>query len=99
MKFSFPHRKKPLLRKKLHLELDPRHYWVILLSLFVLVFAAELVYFSAVFLKTSRTIDAPATPTLETNAAKIEAMEQSLKAVEEALAKRMGTEVSSGGQD
>ncbi len=89
MKLSFS-KKHAHVKKKLHLELDPRRYWVILLSFFMLAIAIELLYFSMLFWKTERKIDAPANPTLETNALQIKRMNKTLENVEAALQKRTG---------
>jgi len=59
--------------------------------MFVLLLAGELAYFSYNFWKTNRSIDAPATPVLETNAGKINTMEESLNRVEAALRDRTGS--------
>lgn len=98
MKIPFNHHQHPRIRKKLHLELDPRRYWVILLSFFVLGLAAELIYFSFVFRQTQDNIDAPATPTLETNALQIRTMNRTLADIEAALRTRTGTPAAASSQ-
>jgi hypothetical protein len=95
MKFTIPFLKKNTTAsapKKF--RVDARRYWVILLSLFVLLLAGELIYFSLSFLRASARIDAPATPTLETNDLKIRRMHTKLDVVENAIEARTGGVVS-----
>jgi hypothetical protein len=90
MKFSIPfisHKKTSAPKK---FRVDARRYWVFLLSGFVLILAAELIYFSTIFMHTSERIEAPASPTLETNDLKIRRMQTKLKAVEDAIQNRTG---------
>lgn len=96
MKFTIPFLKKnttPSAPKKF--RVDARRYWVLLLSLFVLILAGELIYFSLSFLHANTRIDAPATPTLETNDLKIRRMNTRLDAVEDAIEARTGKVSSS----
>ncbi len=95
MKFPLLRHRTARVKKKLYHELDPRRYWVVLLSIFVLLFAAELAYFSSLFLRKSKEFDAPATARLETNAGKIGVMKTSIETVERALFERTGEPVSS----
>jgi flagellar basal body-associated protein FliL len=90
MKLTFLNlKKKKRVHKKLHLELDPHRYWILLLAFFMVALAAELVYFSFLFLQIQKRLDAPATPVLETNAAAINRMERSLEEVQAALGNRV----------
>ena len=100
MKFSFSSSKKApsLLKPKISLKFDPHRYWVMLLSAFVLLFAAALIYFSLAFRRTLSTIDAPATPLLQTNAPKIDAMNRSLDATSAALELRKGVPAAAPSQ-
>ncbi len=90
MKLSFLSHKKHI-KKKLHLELDPRKYWVALFSFFVLCITVQLIYFSLLFLKTTKEIDTPPTPVLETNALHIRKITKTLDDVERILESRTGT--------
>lgn len=94
MKFSLSHKKKKLLKKKNHFQIDPRQYWVVLLSLFVLALAGELVYFSILFQKETKKLDAPVTPFLQTNATQIRSMQKNLDTIDAALRGRVGSFVS-----
>jgi hypothetical protein len=85
--------KKKSFKKKVRSELNPRRYWVWLLSIGVLFLAGELVYFSYVFWKATKNLDAPATPILETNAPGIRSMEATLNVVEKAVTERTGVPI------
>ncbi len=91
MKLTLHKKKNIHAKKKLHLELDPRRYWVFLLSFFILALAAELAYFSWIFLETTRRVDAPSIPVLETNARQIRVMNTALDDIEAALEARAGS--------
>jgi flagellar basal body-associated protein FliL len=98
MKFTFGKKKKKLNMKKAD-RLNPHRYWIILLCGFILVLTAELIYFSWFFLHTTKTLDAPAIPRLETNISKIKSMEKKLNAAETAIQKRTGTEETTASQN
>lgn len=83
--------KKKKLKKKVSFVLNPRTYWVWLLSIGVLLLAGEMVLFSLVFWNTSRQLDAPPNPILETNAVHIRSMQTTLDIVEGAVGERTGT--------
>jgi hypothetical protein len=70
-----------------------------LLCGFILVLTAELIYFSWFFLHTSKTLDAPAIPRLETNISKIKSMEKKLDMAESAIQKRTGIEADTASQN
>ena len=90
MKLSFAQNKKNV-KKKTHLEINPRKYWIALLSFFILVLIIELIYFSWLFLKTTREIDMPAKPAFETNSLQIRSINKTLDQIETTVAKRTRT--------
>jgi hypothetical protein len=69
---------------------NPHRYWTLLLAVCMVVLVAELAYFSWFFLDMAKRLDAPAVPSLETNAAKIRRMERTLRGVEEGIRTRTG---------
>jgi hypothetical protein len=89
MKFTLPFKKHAKASVPKKFRINARRYWVILLCAFVLLLAIELVYFSLLFLHTGDRIDAPASPTLETNDVKIRRMETKLDAIEAAIKERV----------
>lgn len=93
MKLSFAKQKNKIHLRKAD-RLNPHKSWVILLCTFILLLTAELVYFSWFFLHTTKSLDAPAIPRLETNAAKIRSMEKRLQTVESAIQGRTGAATS-----
>ena len=90
MKFLELH-KKALAHNRT--RINPHRYWIVILCAFVLLMAGELVYFSWFFLKTTRSLDAPAEPNLSTNAAVIRTMNKNLDVVEEAIETRTGSAI------
>ncbi len=77
-----------LLKKR---RFNPHRVWTRLLIVFILALIGILVYFSWYFVDTTRTLDAPPTANLETNASKIISMQQTLGDVERVVEKRVGT--------
>lgn len=98
MKFSFGKKHAKLNLKKAD-RLNPHRYWILLLCGFILVLTAELIYFSWFFLHTTKTLDAPAIPRLETNISKIKSMEKKLDIAEASIQQRVGTETENASQN
>ena len=73
-------------------RINPHRYWSFLFSGFIIVLTLQLLYFSWYFLRTTKILDAPAVPTLETNAQKITAIEKKLEKIEAAVQDRVGKE-------
>lgn len=86
MKQPFFYRKK--IRVGDDKELHSRKFWTYFLTIFVLLLTAEMIFFSVYFMRVSRVLDEPATPTLETNAAQIRHMNENLDATESAIQTR-----------
>ncbi len=72
-------------------QFNPHRFWTYFLSCFILVLAAELLYFSWFFTQTVQELDAQAVPTLETNGATIKAIEDRLDTIESTIQKRTST--------
>ncbi|HVY36129.1 MAG TPA: hypothetical protein VG982_02545 [Candidatus Paceibacterota bacterium] len=90
--FSRKHTTTGKVKKAEHpREFDARRYWSFLISAFVLVIIVELAYCSYRFVAVTKALDAPAPPALETNAAKITAMQNRLNSVEAAVSARTKT--------
>ena len=89
MQLHFPKHKKHISKE--HTSFNPHIYWIWLLCLGVILLTAELLYFSWFFLETTKVLDAPALPTLETNSVQINRMQQRLDTVEKAINQRTGS--------
>lgn len=79
--------KKPFHKKK---RFNPHTLWTACCIGFVILVILELCYFSWYFMQTTVALDAPATPSLETNGAKIQSMQKILDETESALHDRAG---------
>ena len=88
MKFQLLKKRKR--KAKEHTEINSRLYWMFLITFFVLTLTGEMIYFSMYFVRINKKLDAPAMPTLETNAARISSMKKRLEAVDEAIMSRTG---------
>ncbi len=69
---------------------NPHLYWTWLLIIFILALSLELIWFSWFFVETTRKLDEPVYPTLETNAVKIRNLERKIKLIDEAVEVRVG---------
>jgi hypothetical protein len=85
MEFHLSKQKKLPPKKK---RFNPHQYWTILLGVCILLISLELFGVSWFFVETTRELDAPANPTLETNASKIKSLNRRLDQVGQAIEKR-----------
>lgn len=71
----------------------PLHYWTWLVCTFFLLLAGALLFSSWLFLEITKSLDAEALPTFETNAARIRSITNSVTATENAIMTRTGESV------
>lgn len=77
-------------------RINPHTVWAVFCTLFIMAITALLILSSYYFIQVTRRLDAPVTPTFETSAAKIQAMQQQLDLVEKAVEARKSSQNSGG---
>lgn len=83
----FSHKKQAFHKKH---RLNPANAWVALCTVSIVVLIIELCYFSWFFVYTTKILDTPAIPDLQTNAEKIQKIERIVTTVEHTIDERAG---------
>lgn len=76
-------------------RINPHRFMIWLMSITLIVFIIEIVVFTYFFVISSRKLDAPVEPKLDTNAGQIQKLEDSIKKIEETVSKRSGIDQAS----
>lgn len=71
-------------------RINPHRFWVFFVSAFLLVITIEIVAFTYFFVVSSKKLDAPVAPRLDTNIGQIKKIEQSIQKTEDAVSARTG---------
>ncbi len=71
-------------------RINPHRFWVFFVTGFILALIGLIVFFSFFFIISSRRLDEPVVPQLETNSAQIMKIEKLIKKTEDAVSGRTG---------
>ncbi len=71
-------------------RINPHHFWAVFVSVFIIVIILLIVFFTFFFILSSRKLDEPVVPQLETNSAQIRKVENIIKKTEDAVSSRKG---------
>ncbi len=71
-------------------RINPHHFMIWFMSVFLFVVIFEILAFTYFFIVSSRKLDAPVEPKLDTNATQLKRLEKSIQKIEDAVAERTG---------
>ncbi len=88
-------KKNSLPKHKKDGRINPHRFWIILITAFILVLTIEIILFTYFFVVSSRNLDAPALPRLDTNSGQIKRLGDQIKKTEDAVSSREGVSQAS----
>ncbi|MDQ5931294.1 MAG: hypothetical protein QG674_460 [Patescibacteria group bacterium] len=94
MKFHLFTKKHEIKHKK-DGRINPHRLWILFLTIFLILLIFEIIVFTYFFVNSSKHLDAPVVPSLDTNTSQIKKIEKSIQNTEKAVSNRKGEVVSS----